>query len=218
MKKTIQSENNHNNNQQTSSQQNDPFNCSFFPPFNTNIQTNNTQNISQLENIQRTQHPYAHLLQTNSSQSNFPLQNQRTSHPNIVQSPQRRSQNPPLSYISTDPQYQMNQHTTFNPTTISPAVNMIQPVALPPQYIPMQQDTFINTSASIPEPMKPFDGLDLSYTPEEYLQQVEARLTFAIGEEPQKTYPVKYRSWHIRRMAYIQCPFFGTAYQSPYII
>ena len=33
--------------------------------------------------------------------------------------------------------------------------------------------------------MKPFDGLDHSYTPEEYLQQVEARLTFAIGEEPQ---------------------------------
>ena len=52
--------------------------------------------------------------------------------------------------------------------------------------------------------MQPFDGLDHSYTPEEYLQQVEARLTFAIGEEPQNS-PVKYRSWHNRRMAYIQC-------------
>ena len=50
--------------------------------------------------------------------------------------------------------------------------------------MPIQQDTFINTSASIPEPMKPFDGLDHSYTPEEYLQQVEAGLTFAISEEP----------------------------------
>ena len=56
---------------------------------------------------------------------------------------------------------------------------MIQPVAPPPQYIPIQQDTFINTSASIPEPMKHFDGLDHSYTPEEYLQQVGARLTCA---------------------------------------
>ena len=54
----------------------------------------------------------------------------------------------------------------------------------------MPQDTFINMSASIPEPMKPFDGLDHSYTPEEYLQQVEARLIFAIGEEPQNN-PIK---------------------------
>ena len=42
--------------------------------------------------------------------------------------------------------------------------------------------------------MKSFDGLDHSYTPENCLQQVEARLTFAIGEEPQSN-PVKYRSW-----------------------
>ena len=182
----------------------------FFPPSNTNIQTNNTQNISHFNNILRTQHPYAHLLQTNSSQSNFLLQNQRTSYSNIVQPPQRRPQNHPLSHISTDPLYQMNQHTTYNPTTISPPVNMIQPVAPPPQYIPIQQDTIINTSASIPEPMKPFDCLDHSYTIEEYLQQVEARLTFAIGEEPQNN-PVKYRPWHNRRMAYIQCSLIGTA-------
>ena len=140
----------------------------------------------------------------------MPLQNQRTSYSNIVQPLQRRSQKPPLSLISTDPLYQMNQHTTYNPTTIPPPVNMIQPVAPPPPYIPIQQDTFINTSASIPEPMKPFDDLDNSYTPEEYLQQVEARFTFAIGEEPQNN-PVKYRSWHNRRMAYIQCSLIGTA-------
>ena len=42
----------------------------------------------------------------------------------------------------------MNQHTTYNPTTISPPVNMIQPVAPPFQYIPIQQDKFINISAS----------------------------------------------------------------------
>ena len=104
----------------------------------------------------------------------------------------------------------MNQHTTYNPTQISPTVNMAQSVVPPPQYKPIQQDTFINTSASIPELMKPFDGLDHSDTPEEYLQQVEARLAFAIGEEPQNN-PVKYRSWHNRRMAYIQCSLLGTA-------
>ena len=114
-----------------------------------------------------TQHSYARLLQTNSSQSNFPSQNQRTSYSNIVQPPQRRFQNPPLSHISTDPLYQMNQHITYNPNTISPPVNMIQPVVPPLQYMAIQQDTIINTSASIPEPMKPFDSLDHSYTPEE---------------------------------------------------
>ena len=103
----------------------------------------------------------------------------------------------------------MNQHTTYNPTTISPPVNMIQAVAPSPQYIPIQQDTFINTSASIPEPMKPFDGLDHSYTPEEYLQQVEARLIFAIGEEPQNN-PIKYRSWHIYNVLQLEQLLIGT--------
>ena len=104
----------------------------------------------------------------------------------------------------------MNQHTTYNPTTLSPPVNMAQYVVPPSQYIPIQQDTFIDTSASIPEQMKPFDGLDHSYTPEEYLQQVEARLTFAIGEEPQNK-TIRYRAWHNRRMTYIQCSLVGTA-------
>ena len=104
----------------------------------------------------------------------------------------------------------MNQHNTYNPTQISPTVNMAQSVVPPLQYIPIQQDTFINTSASIPEPMKPFDGLDHFYTPEEHLQQVEARLTFAIGEKPQNN-PVKNRSWHYRRMANIQCSLIETA-------
>ena len=70
----------------TFSQHYDPFNYSFFPPSNTKIQTNNNQNDSQSNkktNL-KTHHPYAHLLQTNSSQSEFPLQNQRTSSSNIV--------------------------------------------------------------------------------------------------------------------------------------
>ena len=62
----------------------------------------------------------------------------------------------------------MNQHTTYSPNTIPSPVNMVQFVVPPPQYIPIQQDTFVNTSASIPEPMKHFDGLDHSFTPEEF--------------------------------------------------
>ena len=45
----------------------------------------------------------------------------------------------------------------------------------------VQQDAFINTSASKPKPMKPFDGLEHIYTPVEHLKQKAARLTFAIA-------------------------------------
>ena len=208
--KTIRSENN--NIQQTSSRYCDAFNYSFYPQSNTNIQTNNNQSPFQTNNNPNllTHLSLPQPLPTISTQTNSFSQNQRIPYSNIVQSSQRRFQNPPVSHISTDPLYQMNQHTTYNPTQISPTVNMAQSVSPPPQYIPIQQDTFINTSASKPEPMKPFDGLDHPYTPEENLQQVEARLTFAIGEEPQ-TIPVKYRPRHNRRMAYIQCSLIGTA-------
>ena len=97
-----------------------------------------------------THHTYTHSIQTNSSQSSFPPQNQRLCYSNNVQSSQRRSQNPPLSHISTGPLYQKNQHTTYNPTQISSPVNMVQSLVPSLQYIPIQQDTFINTSASIP--------------------------------------------------------------------
>ena len=109
-----------------------------------------------------------------------------------------------------------NPNPNPNPNPLPPNTiqhippQLTQQLAPPPQYLQMPQDTFINMSASIPEPMKPFDGLDHSYTPEEYLQQVEARLIFAIGEEPQNN-PIKYKSWHNRRMAYIQCSLTGTA-------
>ena len=80
-----------------------------------------------------TQHSYAYLLQTNSAQSKIPPQNQRTSYSNIVQPSHRKSQKPPLSHISTDPLYQMHQHTIYNPTIISPPVNMVKSVDSPPQ-------------------------------------------------------------------------------------
>ena len=96
-------------------------------------------------------------------------QNQRTSYSTALQNPPRRLQNPPLSPISTDPLYQMNQHTTYHPNTIPQPINMMQPIPHPQSFIPIQQDTLIKTAASILEPMKPFDELDHSYTPEEYL-------------------------------------------------
>ena len=109
--KTIRSENN--NNQQTSSRYYDPFNYSFYPQSNTNIQTNNYQNPFQSNNNPNlsTHHSFPQRLPTNPTQTNSFSQNQRIPDSNIVQSSQKRFQNPPLSHISTYPSYQKNQHT-----------------------------------------------------------------------------------------------------------
>ena len=223
--RSISSNNNCNDNPQTSNQYYDPFNYNFYPPSNTNTNANINQNHSQFNMNSTTQNPFIQLSQTSTSQNNIYSQNQVTSYPSTsyshtTQSSQRGLQNPTLTHIPTDPLYQMhpNPNPNLNPnpnplpqnTTQHITPQLTQQVAPPLQYLPMPQDTFMNMSASIPEPMKPFDGLDHSYTPEEYLQQVEARLTFAIGEEPQNN-PIKYKSWLNRRMAYIQCSLTGTA-------
>ena len=184
--------------------------------------TNNNPNYSQPIFNSRTQNPLTNTQPINSSRNEFNSQSQTTSHTtsysHTTQPFQRRHQNPPLTHVPADPLYQINQNINYNPSTNQLPINTMQPVTLPHtqsaatplQYIPVQHDTFMNMSASIPKPMKSFDGLDHSYTPEEYLQQFEARLTFAIGEEPLNN-PINYRSWHNRRMTYIQCSLTGTA-------
>ena len=73
----------------------------------------------------------------------------------------------------------------------------------------MSHPTYINSSTSISEPIKPFDGRDHNYTPEEYLQLIEARVTFSLGLQPTSEH--EYKFWHARRMAFIQCSLTGTA-------
>ena len=69
--------------------------------------------------------------------------------------------------------------------------------------------TYINSSISISEPIKPFDGLDYKYTPEEYLQHIEARVTFSFGLQPSTSH--EYKFLHARRMTFVQCSLTGTA-------
>ena len=69
--------------------------------------------------------------------------------------------------------------------------------------------TYINSSTLKSEPIKPFDGLDYNYTPEEYLQHIEARVTLSLGLQPTSEH--EYKFWHARRMAFIQCSLTGTA-------
>ena len=83
---------------------------------------------------------------------------------------------------------------------------------IPPTTIPLSTlntPTYINSATSISEPIKPFDGLDHNYTPEEYLQHIEARVTFSLGLQPPTAH--EYKFWHARRMAFIQCSLTGTA-------
>ena len=73
----------------------------------------------------------------------------------------------------------------------------------------MSHSTYINSSTLISEPIKPFDGLDHNYTRDEYLQHIEARVTFSLGLQPTSEH--EYKFWHARRMAFIQCSLTGTA-------
>ena len=73
----------------------------------------------------------------------------------------------------------------------------------------VSQPTYINSSTSISEPIKPFDSLDHNYTPEEYLQHIEARVTFSLGLQPLSAH--EYKICNARRMAFIQCSLTGTA-------
>ena len=58
--------------------------------------------------------------------------------------------------------------------------------------------TYINSSASISEHNYPFERFDHYYTPEEYLQHIEARVTFSIGL--QTTTDHEYKVWQATRM------------------
>ena len=71
----------------------------------------------------------------------------------------------------------------------------------------MSQPTYINSTTSISEPIKPFDGLDHKYTPEEYIQHIEARVTISLGLQP--TSELEHKFLHARRMAFLQCSLTG---------
>ena len=74
----------------------------------------------------------------------------------------------------------------------------------------MSHPTYINSSSSISEPNKPFDGVDHDYTPEEYLQHIDARVTFSLGLQPTSEH--EYKFLLARRMAFILCPLTGRAF------
>ena len=142
-------------------------------------------------------------LSSNNTQSNLNIQPSSTlfqTHipTTITQTLQPVQTNPIQPQINV-----LNPSTSSNPSTTH---------TIPPTTIPLSTlntPIYIYSATSISEPIKPFDGLDHNYTPEEYLQHIEARVTFSLGLQPPTAH--EYKFWHACRMAFIQSSLTGTA-------
>ena len=99
-----------------------------------------------------------------------------------LQTSQFQIQNPPSTTIRTNPHFHNTSTTSLTNVSNNPTYNTTPPSTI--SHNTMSHPTYINSSTSISEPIKPFDGLDQNYTPEEYLQHIEARVTFSLGLQP----------------------------------
>ena len=124
-----------------------------------------------------------------------------------LQTSQFHIPNPPSTTIRTNPYFHNTSTTSLPKISNNPTYNTTPPSTI--SHNTMSHPTYINSSTSISEPIKPFDGLDHNYTPEEYLQHIEARVTISLGLQPTSEH--EYKFWHARRMAFIQCSLTGTA-------
>ena len=83
----------------------------------------------------------------------------------------------------------ITQNITSN-ASHTPTCNTIPTSTIPQSTV--SHPTYISSSTSISEAIKPFDGLDHKYTPEEYLQHIEARVTFSLGLPPSSAHEYKF--------------------------
>ena len=124
-----------------------------------------------------------------------------------LQTSQFHIPNPPSTTIRTNPHFHNTSTASLTNISNNPTYSTTPPSTI--SHNTMLHPTYINSSTSISEPNKPFDGLDHYYTPEEYLQHIEARVTFSLGLQPTSEH--EYKFWHARRMAFIQSSLTGTA-------
>ena len=124
-----------------------------------------------------------------------------------LQTSQFQIHNPPSTTIRPNPHFHNISTTSFTNISNNPTYNTTPPCTI--SHNTMPHPTYINSSTSISEPIKPSDGLDHNYTPEEYLQHIDARVTYSLGLQPTSEH--EYEFWHARRMAFIQCSLTGTA-------
>ena len=124
-----------------------------------------------------------------------------------LQTSQFHIPNPPSTTSRTNPHFHNTSTTSLTNISTNPTYNTIPPSTI--SHNTMSHPTYINSSSSISEPIKPFDGLDHNYTPEEYLQHIGTRVTFSLGLQPTSEHEYKFS--HARRMAFIQCSLTSTA-------
>ena len=136
------------------------------------------------------------------------LSNNNQTFTNIPSSSTQIHNHIPFTTIKTNPSIHsvptLPQTNTLNILSTSQNSNPIHPI--PSSTLPQpthSTPTYINASTSISEHIKSFDGLDLNYTPEEYLQHIEARVAFSLGLQPTTVH--EYKFLHARRMAFIKC-------------
>ena len=124
---------------------------------------------------------------SNTTQYNTNIQSSSTQFTNHIPSTtvQTNSYIHPISFQPQTntlniPSKSFNSHTTHTiPSSTTPLTTLNTP-------------TYIDSSASISEPIKRFNGLDHNYTPEEYLQHTEARVTFSLGLQPTTAHEYKF--------------------------
>ena len=162
-------------------------------------------------NLTSTNSSHTQLSQTNNNRptslNTFPPQHTSNTITPALHTSQFQIKNPPSTTIRTNPHFHNTPTTSFTNISNVPTYNTVPPSTISQNTI--SHPTYINSSTSISEPIKPFDGLDHNYTHEEYLQHIEARVTFSLGLQPTSEH--KYKFWHARRMAFIQCFLTGTA-------
>ena len=162
-------------------------------------------------NLTSTNSSHTQPSSTNNNQLNSlntfpPTQTSNTIRPTL-QNSQFQIPNSSSTNIRTNHHFHNTLTNPFTNTSNVPTYNTVPPSTLSQNTI--SQPTYINSSTSISEPIEPFDGFDFYYTPEEYLQHFEARVTFSLGLQPTSEHESIF--WHARRMAFIQCSLTGTA-------
>ena len=156
----------------------------FRPPLQT-IPTNPLSYSLTSTNPNSTQHSTTNNNQLNTLNPFSTSQSSNITR-NMLQNTQFQTSNPPSTTIRTNPHINSTYTQPFTNTPNKSSNNSNKPTynTVPPSTIPksiVSHPTHINSSTTLSEPIKPFDGLDHNYTPEEYLQHFEARVTFLLG-------------------------------------
>ena len=110
------------------------------------------------------------------------------------------------------PSIQSSSSSSFSQPTSQPYIPPHNnPYSLPPYFQTNHPQLMTQPVpfAALSDPIKLFDGLDVTYPPEKFLAQLSARVTFQLGPQPND--PFAYSTWHHCRMSLLYCSLTGTA-------